>query len=166
MFFLFWRQIETEPFNYSRFMSRFNIKMTLKRLCSVQLGESCSGNLGNTSKNSYLMSPVQLNSASSTCPKSVQKEKEFTITAWHSFFKVSSLYTRPFLHIFKMFYRIQGGPYFFRSSIEYSETPLFTQILIWNIILIYGGGCFFFPDVGIFISNSSYLSFKIINLIF
>ena len=86
MFFLFWRQIETEPFNYSRFMSRFNRKMTLKRLCSVQLGESCSRNLGNTSKNSYLMSPVQLNSASSTCPKSVQKEKEFTITAWHSFF--------------------------------------------------------------------------------
>ena len=110
--FLFLRQIETEPFNYSRFMSRFNIKMTLKRLCSVQLGESCSGNLGNTSKNSYLMSPVQLNSASSTCPKSVQKEKEFTITAWHSFFKVSSLYTRPFSHIFKKFYRIQGGPYF------------------------------------------------------
>ena len=112
MFFLFWRQIETEPFNYSRFMSRFNRKMTLKRLCSVQLGESCSRNLGNTSKNSYLMSPVQLNSASSTCPKSVQKEKEFTITAWHSFFKVSSLYTRPFSHIFKKFYRIQGGPYF------------------------------------------------------
>ena len=81
LFFLFWRQIETEPFNYSRFMSRFNRKMTLKRLCSVQLGESCSGNLGNTSKNSYLMSPVQLNSASSTCPKSVQKEHEFTITA-------------------------------------------------------------------------------------
>ena len=112
VFFLFWRQIEAEPFNYSRFMSRFNRKMTLKRLCSVQLGESCSGNLGNTSKNSYLMSPVQLNSASSTCPKSVQKEKEFTITAWHSFFKDSSLYTRPFLHIFKKFYRIQGGPYF------------------------------------------------------
>ena len=110
VFFLFWRQIEAEPFNYSRFMSRFNIKMTLKRLCSVQLGESCSGNLGNTSKNSYLMSPVQLNSASSTCPKSAQKEKEFTITARHSFLKVSSLYTRPISHTFKKFYRIQRGP--------------------------------------------------------
>ena len=133
MFFLFWRQIETEPFNYSRFMSRFNIKITLKRLCSVQLGESCSRNLGNTSKNSYLMSPVQLNSASSTCPKSAQKEKEFTITARHSFFKVSSLYTRPISHTFKKFYRIQRGPYFFRSFIEYSETPLFVQILKCNI---------------------------------
>ena len=119
--------------------------MTLKRLCSVQLGESCSGNLGNTSKNSYLMSPVQLNSASSTCPKSAQKEKEFTITARHSFLKVSSLYTRPISHTFKKFYRIQRGPYFFRSSIEYSETSLFDQILKCNNNpLIWRGLLFFF----------------------
>ena len=124
--------MEKEPFNYGLFMSRFNSKMTLKRLCSVQLGESCSRTLGNTSKNSYLMSPVQLNSASSTCPKSVQKEKEFTITARHSFLKVSSLYMRPISHTFKKFYRIQRGPYFFRSSIEYSETSLFDQILKCN----------------------------------
>ena len=125
-------------------MSRFNRKMTLKRLCSVQLGESCSRNLGNTSKNSYLMSPVQLNSASSTCPKSVQKEKEFTITAWHSFFKVSSLYTRPISHTFKKFYRIQRGPYFFQSSTEYSETSLFTRFLKFRKNRFFCGGLLFF----------------------
>ena len=150
MFFLFWRQIETEPFNYSRFMSRFNRKMTLKRLCSVQLGESCSRNLGNTSKNSYLMSPVQLNSASSTCPKSVQKEKEFTITAWHSFFKVSSLYTRPFSHTFDKFYRRQRGPYFFQSSTEYSETSLFTRFLKLLKNRFFCGGLLFFSHMNNF----------------
>ena len=145
MFFLFWRQIETEPFNYSRFMSRFNIKMTLKRLCSVQLGESCSGNLGNTSKNSYLMSPVQLNSASSTCPKSAQKEKEFTITARHSFLKVSSLYMRPISHTFKKFYRIQRGPYFLSNFTEYSEASLFIHFLKWNKYPRIWRGLLFFP---------------------